>query len=248
MSLRAEMLLAETGVLRTVPVTRDDAIAGEAGLIQMQRRIASWCREQDPAPRPFKACRERDAEKTHRRLAEQPTEQEHAEMTAEFVDPVLAIEWWEAREAARMYLVNARPKFALESATGEEVLPLSQDDAEEWLSLVDIVEDPMRVVEELEMFSLTPTQANAFKECFPQLFSICHAFALDTCTDMEAKKRRITWERDSVLRVFLGIAPTAKVEVQGSDQPPKEPEPQKIDLQSALTQTPAQRITTPKVA
>lgn len=247
MSFRAEVLLAATGVLRSKPVTRDDGAAAERQLMTMHRRLQAWTKRQDPKPEPFKPCAERDVDKLFDKLSTPEADADLAGMLTEFDDMDFGVEWRLQREAARKQLVDARPSYFIPTPTGPDFLPLSRDDSEEWLSLVDVVEDPMRIVDELEMYTLEPTQVVAFKAVYPELHSFCHAAISDALDQMAKTKKRMPWERESVLRVFLELppeTPSATATPGGPLPPPKEAPPTaNVDIQSAL-KTPSQRLLT----
>lgn len=243
MSFRAEVLLAATGVLRDKPVTRDDGADAEKQLVAIHRRLQAWTKRQDPKPEPFKPCTERDVDKLFERLSTPEVDAVQAGMLVDFDDMDFGIEWRLQRDAARQHLVDARPSYFIPTPTGPDFLPLSRDDAEEWLAIVDVIEDPLRIVDELEMFTLEPTQVDAFKAVYPELHSFCHAAISDALDQMGKAKKRVTWEREAALRTFLSLPPDpeATATPAGPLPPPPTPPPPNPDIQSAL-KTPSQRL------
>lgn len=72
---------------------------------------------------------------------------------------------------ARAYLVQQWPRIPFQTFAGTQMLPLSIDDTAEVISLWAVMNSPERILDEMDAYTLTDTQALAFRTVFPALFA-----------------------------------------------------------------------------
>jgi hypothetical protein len=243
MSLGSDLLLAVSGVFPTEAITVEDARAAEGALITWANRLRRWVGQDDQEP--FTLPKDRDPDKTLEKLARVMTSAETAVITADLTDVDLEADYLTSLLAARRYLVDAWPSAVIETAAGQRPLPLSQDELDEILSLVAVVDDPDRVIDEVEMLTLTPSQAEAFRLNYPALSATLLGVLRVALTDRGARNKE--WEpppeREDVIRTLAGLSPEAPIVIP--DQISHDLPPLNLEKAISSTQTRAQRVEAP---
>lgn len=209
MSLRSDSLLAVTGLFPKDITAKEHAAAATVP-DTWTRRLTQWVKAEEQAPFvyvPPKA----DMDKVFEQLAIPPAELEVAGWLEGLgVDDIeLQADYFTALMRAREHVTGAWPKHSIDGPTGPRLLPLSQDDAEEVWGLIKVLDDPERLLEEMRCWTLTTSQALAFRTCYPDLYAHANQ-AIDTAIiDKRAKDDDFTLgvERESVLNVFRGMPP-----------------------------------------
>ncbi len=234
MSLRSDCLLAVTGIFPTV-ITPRQHVASLAIEQAWQKRLTRWINGEQ---QPFTYVPPKDLEVIWNQLALEP-DQIQVSAWLEGVGhevPEEQADFYTGLRHARSYLVDAWPKFHLMTQAGPKILPLSHDDAHEVWSLIQVLDDPDRMLEEMEARTLTPTQAVAFSEVYPDLYAYANEVLATAISTRLAKDPMWApgWEWEAVLRTFRGQAPEAL-----PPPPPPAPKPDgdfKIDANREQTQ------------
>lgn len=244
MSLRSDCFLAVAGVIPKGIDAKDHA-AADALPARWVRRLRAWLTA-DQAP--FSYVEPRDMERLFDKVAADPAEAEVRAWLAPIVDDDdLTVNYYPALIEARHYLVQAWPRLVVTGPAGPYVLPLATDDVAEIWSLFQVVNAPDRVLEEMDARTLTPSQAAAFRACYPALAELAHQTLQDAMG--ERRGRDMDWmpdaEHEAVMRTLLGLPPEVPF------VPPPSPAaaaPSKLKLDPAREQTQAQASAAPKPA
>jgi hypothetical protein len=224
MSLQSDALLAATGIFPK-DITPKEHAASEGVVATWTKRLTSWVKSEDQGEFVFVPPK-KDLDKVFETLAKDLDAEEVGAwfdgLGAENVD--LQIDYVSSLGRAREYIIEAWPKYSLEGPTGPKVLPLSHDDAAEVWSLLQIVDDPDRLLDEMGAWTLTMSQAAAFTECYPDLYK--HANKVITMAMTEKSAKDPAWDlglqREAILRTFRGLAPETP---QAPAVPPPAPAP-----------------------
>lgn len=234
MSLASDALLATTGLLPKA-VTPKEISASAAVLDTWTRRMRQFVRKDEQAA--FEYRPPVDLEKLFSKLVAPLDEIDVAPWLASFGDDLVAgAEYVESLRRARKYLVDAWPAVHYETQAGQKILPLSPDDEHEVWSLFQVLDDPDRLIAEMEQQTLTVTQAAAFRDCYPDLYQFADQALNDAMAELVAKD--MDWapslEKEAVIRVFRGLPPEEEMV-----PPPPPPQPQaelKIEVDRDKTQ------------
>ncbi len=236
MSLRSDCVLSIVGLfpdeIGPKQLTAADGVPGT-----FTKRIKAWVKDGAQGEFVYVAP-PADLEALFRRLTVAPNETElagwldgigvddHETMTGFFA----------GLTQAREYVVNAWPKFSIDGPAGPTILPLAPDDAEEVASVFGVLDEPTRLLDEVDSWTLTVEQAAAFRACFPDL-----AGHLDETIDLalaELRAKRPDFElgaeREAVLRTIRGLPPEEPFVPVAP--PPDAPQKFKIDPERDRTQ------------
>jgi hypothetical protein len=140
----------------------------------------------------------------------------------------------------RAMLVQKYPVAATPDFLDDSLLPASDDEKQDWLSLVAVCDDDERIIVETEMCSLMPEQVDVYREAFPGLYQTLVNVANDTIIEINARGEELTDDVESTLQVLLrtGQADKPKVlDAKGEDAPRR-----KVDLSASGQETPRERI------
>lgn len=236
MSLRSDSLLAVTGLFPKA-ITPDEHAAAESVAPTFQRRMRAWVKAAEPKPFDYQPPK-KDLEGLFAALATTP-DQLTVQAWLEGLgvsDIELVADYWKGLQTARQLVVDAWPKFTIE-ASGTQILPLSADDAAEVWSLIQVLDDPERVLDELDSFTLTETQARVFREAYPDLYAAADAEAKATIMEQRARKPSwgLTWDREGVLNTFRGKPPEQPL-AKPAPPPPPPDRPAKLNTDRDRTQ------------
>lgn len=243
MSLDAELLLAVTGVFPRRAITIEDARAAEGAFMTWGGRLRRWVGNDEQAP--FELPKDRDLTKTLDQLAHKLTPQEMAAVTENLTDAGMEADYQLALLGARKYLLDRWPATNVDTAAGPRPMPLPQDEADEVLSLVAVVDDPDRVIDEVEMQSLTPSQAEAFRAVYPALSQALLA-GLRVAIIQKGPKWAPSPDREDVFRTLAGLEPEAAIITpEQQESPPAQAGPLKLEQSIKGTQTQAQQTEAP---
>lgn len=243
MSLRSDCLLAITGLFPDGVTPREHA-ASVTVPDTWAKRLRKWVTaEQGPFTYvPPK----RDMEKLFSQLVA-PLDTNEVGQWIEGIgidDVELSVDYPTALMRARKYLADAWPKFSVTAADGARILPLSADEAEEMSSILQVLNDPEKVLDEMFSWTLTADQALAFRTCYPDLYAHADNAIVGRLTELRAKDP--TWEmgveKEAILNLLRGQPP--------EEMPPPPPEPptpaEKVKLDPDRDRTQAEVSSAPK--
>lgn len=238
MSELSEALLGITGVIRPRP---DDESIGRAAelLVDFKARIRRWVASSVVKPwSPPLSHGFATREALRERLMYTPDEPDGVH---DLGDEVLAAEWTEELKDARQQLLDAWPGVVMRGGLEAEEVPLSFDAGQDWLGLVGVVEDPFRLLLELESGAVLPTQLAMFESVYPDLARILVDETFSALVDLQVKHRELTPAKDRVVRLVVKVPAEAPILVPQAEEPPPEA-PKKSDQQD--TRTVAQKAAT----
>lgn len=241
MSLLAESLLVEVGIfpkeISPAAVARAAGVKDKfekrlRGFFDREQTVFPYVEPQDPA-------------KLLDRIVRPPTEEETAAWL-EALGTELGQEFHDLVETARDYLNAMWPKWDIDAGAGPEPCPLSQDDTNEAWSLYQVVNDATRVLDEVDAYTLSDSQALAFRTVLPELYDACMLAVQDEKSrrNRPDKPWAPPWDKDAVLRTLQGIPQ----EVAPLPQPPPGPiEGTRLKPDPGASLTPGQRADVTKV-
>jgi hypothetical protein len=253
MSLLSDCLRAVTGMFPRGLDAADIQKAHELPAL-FERRLKAWLTApQEPFlyhPPP------KDMEELFTRLTAKPTSLE-SEAWMQVIgtdDPDTSVGFFEGIVRSRVYLVGDLltqqpgiwPTLSISTPAGPEPLPLSADDAGDMAAVYAVLNDPRRLLDEMDQGTLEPAQATAFRELFPDLYDHVGKTLQAAIAEQRAKHPSwgVSWQKDGILRVLKGMPP----EEQFTAPPPPPPPNPKLELhaerdatQGDLAQTPVGR-------
>lgn len=204
MSLISEAMVATTGFLSPRPISDEDVRLAEALLVSVSTRAAGFIAREKQ--RPFTMQPQRDVQATRQALLTILTAT--VKMDAiQTIDPVVGADYLEALEVARETALGCYPIVQVETMAGPLEVDPPEDEQQEWLSILAVLDDVERLVDELEMFALTAVQVEKFRFVYPEL----HAFLAQVFDEEMGKLMAdvpgwaLSEDKESALRIFKGM-------------------------------------------
>lgn len=236
--------MATVGILPPV-ITPKHLIASQAVVETFRRRLMRWVRTDKPAE--FAYREPPDLEKLFKKVVEPPSQIEVAQWIDLFgvEDIELNADFPSDINRAREHVVGVYPKLTIDTAAGPQILPLTQDDADEVCSVFTVVDDPEKLLDEMDSWTLTDSQAAAFRTCYPELYAAANDAIRDALTAERAKDDEfgLPWEQESVLNTLRGLPP----EIIPVPPPAPPPERPKVKIDSDAEKTQGQASAAPKL-
>lgn len=246
--LAADCLLAVVGLLPK-RVTAANHRAAELLPAKFERRALAWwgIDERPAAP----ALAELDADALFDKLpVDDVAGATLTEWLREAGDDVERIEDLKlALPKVRRWMRDRIPRIVIPTFAGPRVMPMAVDDAAEVASLFAVLNHAERVLDEMDAGSLTPSQAEAFRQNFPALAKFYGA-ALDRGSSAKAAKDPDWWpteEQEILCGILSGNPPGL---LTSHAPPPAEAPPPKLDkdLGARNSETQADKSSRPKSA
>jgi len=201
-------MVATTGFIAAPrPVTAEDQRMAEALLFSVAGRAASFIGM--ARQRPFEMQPQRDVRALRDALKVVITDTTWTESLASMMalDPVVAADYREEFEVARETALGAYPLTEIPTMAGPVEVDPPDDLQQEWLSIVAVLENVERMLDELEMYALTVIQVEKFKMVYPEL----HAFMASVFDEEMANRRALEpeWvlpeDKETSLRIFKAM-------------------------------------------
>ena len=148
---------------------------------------------------------------------------------------------------ARQYLVAQWPRITLQTYAGPRLMPLAIDDEAEVVSLWAVLDEPTRILDEMDAGTLTSSQANAFRNVYPAL----HAHYMSALQEGAAASVAADpdWMPDEaqelILSMLTGRPIGALPPTDAAASPAEAPSPSK-DLGAGKAATQADKSSAPK--
>lgn len=205
LSLSAEALLAVTGVMREKPLTEKDAARARELPSEFAKKVTAFLDETEW--RTFKMPAPGDYEATHEALMSGSDPDDGAELIAQIRDMELGRAYLAQLGAARQYLSERWPIDQIDTATGPRLLPpATMHQGQAW-ALFSVVTAPGRILDEMLMGTLQEEQAESVKDIYPGLYDRIRGLIDAEIMERKARSEAYTvaWDRERVLRIFLGL-------------------------------------------
>jgi hypothetical protein len=185
MSLAAEALLAVTGIFPDEPISPADARLAVAIPKTWRAEAIEWI-DQGKSKR-FRLPKAPKHAKIRESLVQGLDSDVVATVTSSVADASLIFDYQAALSNAREYLRAQWPMIQREVAAGPpKLVEPGRVEQGRAASLLAVVDEPDRVLEEMRMGTLTAAQADAFRACYPSLAEMLHAII-----DEELRTRRV---------------------------------------------------------
>lgn len=246
MNLAADCLLAVVGLLPDAVTPRERDAAATLPSTFGARGRAWWT----AAPRPYKGVKAPDLDKLYDKVAAPPQHFEVAEwLKAAGDDADLVVDLHLALTAAREYLVTAWPRLVIETFGGPRLMPMAVDDEAEIASLWAVLDEPTRVLDELDSGTLSPSQALAFRTVYPALYDhLRTAMAEGAAALSKADPEWMPDESQEIAcSILTGQPPGLMTKAESAPAPAAAPKPDK-DLGAGAAATQADRSSKPRSA
>lgn len=130
---------------------------------------------------------------------------------------VVGAEWVNEVAEARQSLLDRWPGVPLRGGLTSTEPPLAHDAAQDWLGLVAVVEDPFRLLDDLEAGALLPAQLEVCTEVYPELMGVITVAAFKASVELAAKGTELPEAKELMLRLILGTEPEAPVVIPVDD-------------------------------
>jgi hypothetical protein len=232
-SLETDCILAVCGILSPV-ITPRTLAASQVIPHAWEKRLRRWVTAE---LKDFRYHAPPDMERVWMKLATPLNQAELEPLVAGLgLDPIAVADLWLDLTAARDYVTGVWPKFTVDTLAGPKILPLSADDTEEIGAVLGVLEDPERLLEEMEAHTLTASQVTGFKAAFPDLYDFANKAVDAEITERQAKNMEWSpgWEKEATLRVLRGSPPEDPV--KPAPAPPAPPKQFKVDAERDKTQ------------
>lgn len=197
MSLESESLLAVTGVIKPRINESLGRMAEVPGRIAT--RVQRWLASTGPA-RPWTPPPYHDPQKLRERFVHTPDTLEGVDG----LDEVLAAEWVNEVAEARASLTDRWPGIPMRGGITAIEPPLSHDAAQDWLALVAIAEDPLRLVDDLDSGAALPAHVDLFAEVYPELMIVLTKAVMDAVVALVARGTELPEAKERGVRMVLG--------------------------------------------
>jgi len=192
MALTGELLLATTGILVAlepgpVKVTKKQLIAASKLPDRARRRLGEWLEADKPkaggAPPAL------DYERLLELLPPPVTEDRLRENVAGWPDQALANEYAAALGRAWGYLQAEFPIKVREHLTGPENVRPSELTLARFRRVLELVEDPLRVIDRLEEGALLAAEVTTLADAYPALLEMLREQSTDALIEETARRR-----------------------------------------------------------
>lgn len=244
--LATECLLAVVGLRPEAITSRQIRAATTLPETFAKRAAAWWTAERAP----FKDVQApKDLDKLFDDISVPPPQSQLSDWLRSAGDDVELIEDLHlALGKARAYLVAKWPRIVIQTFAGPRLMPLGVDDAAEVASLFAVLNEPTRILDEMDFGALTDSQAQAFRQNFPAL-AAWHRTALQTAAAKRTAKDA-DWMPDETQEIMLGILVGQPPGLIGADAGPPSPAPRldEKDLGAKAASTQADLSSKPKSA
>lgn len=231
MDATAETLVATTSVLVPSAPTPEAFFAAAAYTDAWPARVTAWLR--GTGARKFTLPPNSDVGLVRSQLERPLTETEQRDLVAGIQDPLLQAEFLATLNLARGFLSDGYPLQEVDTVLGVGVeLDPAPDEAARWLAQVAVLEDPNRILDELEMGSLEQAQVLAFKATMPALWAELWSYVQAELTLMRQQGvEGLPYDREAGVRTLGQLGWDAPIVVEQSPPPEQaERKPDTIDL------------------
>jgi hypothetical protein len=219
MSELSEALLGTTGVLRPRP--DEQSIGKAAELLEAfrsrARRLPSITELRPWSPPSSQGFSKPDG--IRERLMFTPDEPDGVH---DLGDEVLAAEWVAELKDAREQLLAAWPAVPLRGGLDIDEAPISYDQGQDYLALVAVIEDPLRLLSECESGAVVPAQLDLFASVYPDLRRILGEEVFQGAVEVRTKRPDLAPPIERVVRLVLGTPADKPILVPPPPQPPPE--------------------------
>lgn len=238
LKIAAEALVGVTGVFpQDGPVTREQGRRAERVAKEWRAAVDAWLDQKEPAD--FKWVKPPDHEKTLEDLTSGITADRGAELVSLLVVPELADAYLQHLSDAREYLRALWPAFELDTPRGPRLVVPGKIERGRVASLLAVVDDPERVLDEMRMGTLTYPQADAFRRVYPRLHEMLVAMIREALA-LKPKAYVMPWWQERVYRVLLDLKPSMSLS-RVEQPPPRAANPNiSVDTKAEKLQTRAQ--------
>lgn len=225
MSIASESWLATTGIITPNVSRYAPATAAEVPL-RLQNRVKRWLSGKEAKPwAPLPA---RDPEALREKFVHTPGMLPGVDA----LDDVVGAEWVQDVAHARAALLERWPAVQMRGGMATMEPPLSHDQAQDWLALVEVIEDPFRLMDELDAGALLPAQLAVFEEVYPELFGVVSVAVFEATVAAIGKRAEFTPPQEYGVRMVLKTPPDEPIVAQKPDEPPPSKKSPKPDVES----------------
>jgi hypothetical protein len=230
--LALESLVAIAGVI--APKVTEAKIEASFRLSsRLARRLDKWMKT--PDLRAFELPRDRDAQKTFDSLGSKYDIEPPVENAFD------AVEFSAKVQECRTELVSRFPISYARDKLQDLPLPLSPDEEQDWLADVSMIEDETRVLDEIEMGTITAGQVELYRKLFPNLYEFLALTAEDVVIEFNGKGESLSEVVETTMEIFLNQWRVKPAQAQDGSAPQESVPGPDVKLSGDTTATQSER-------
>lgn len=241
--LSADCLLGVVGLMPD-EVTRRQMVQAATLPEKFSARAKAWWNRKEPTA--YKDIKVGNLDELFDKISAEPTREEIERWHADAGDDAEIIEdFTVSLKNARTYLKEQWPRIQLVTFAGTRLADLSVEDEAEVASLFAVLNEPTRVLDEMDSATLSPSQATAFRKAYPALYG--HYWDAIQMGAAEQGKGDLEWMPDESQEIALAILtgqPQGALPYESEQQGGQPPKPDK-DLGAAAVRTQADQSSKP---
>ena len=210
-----EALAATAGIIK--PKLTPKAVQQSFALPgKLSDRLGKWILQ--PTLRPFELPPPRD----HAEVFEALGREYSADESEAIGGPHDAYEFALKVQECRSTLVQRYPIAFARDKLQDLPLPPSDDEAQDWLALVSVIEDEYRILDEIEMGTLTPEQVGIYRLLCPELYKALIETANEAIIELNAQQLALAEDVETTLEILMstGRVPPITIEPPQEGKPP----------------------------
>ena len=221
LSASAEALTAITGIFQDEPVTPEQGRL--AAKIPKEWRAAVVEFLNQKKKQRFKLPKRADHGDILETLSGGIDANRRASLVGRLTSPELGEAYLSVVARATAHLLDQWPRHYLDTPLGPRVMPPSKTEQMRAASLLAVVDDPNRILDEMRMMSLTTEQATALKTCYPALFEMLKAILFEELARKykSPDKYALPFSKELIIRRLVGLPPgvsVSKAQPKGDQQ------------------------------
>lgn len=242
-ALSVDCLLGVVGLMPE-EVTRRQMAQAATLPEKFAARAKAWWNRKEPAA--YKDVKVGDLDELFDKISAEPTREEIEQWHAAAGDDAEIIEDFTiSLKNARTYLKQQWPRIQLVTFAGTRLADLSVEDEAEVASLFAVLNEPTRVLDEMDSATLSPSQATAFRQVYPSLYG--HYWDAIQLGAADKGKGSLEWMPDESQEIALAILtgkPQGALPYESEQQQGQAPKQDK-DLGAAAVRTQADQSAKP---
>jgi hypothetical protein len=202
--LGGEALAAVTGPFWQGPITPTQGEEAEALITEIEKAAAKFCRfgKFDDFKLPPKS----DYEEVWGQL--QPLTDEDRDAADDLAEPEIIEAWAATVDRARAYAREVWPVSIRQTPTGPDWLEPSRTVGGKADAILAVLKDPRELLRELNRGSMTPSQVDAVRSVYPELFS---RILIIFDVSLKSTDKNCPWDHEVLLRRLYGLPPIGLV-------------------------------------
>lgn len=234
-ALAAEALTAITGLFQDGPVTPTQGRLAKALAKTWRAGLAEFLDQKKP--KPFRLPKAPDHEGMLDQLTAGVSATRRAALVSQLADPALGEAYLTVVARGIAYLKERWPVLSQDTPLGPRYLPPGKVESGRSASLLSVVDDPGRVLEEMNSGTLTTEQGAAFRSVYPELAAMARTILWQELVRRykTPEKYSLAFAREQVIRKLVGMPPEVPLSRIEPAKASKAPAIPKVDFKDLRT-------------